>query len=88
MAGDDGRETPEYGRLPLFRNFDETTGSFIPGTTTCAGSSIDMEILRDLFGIYVEVLQRWLGDLTGVYARGKILYPTRQGYEEIRKSVV
>jgi predicted dehydrogenase len=32
-------------------------------------------------GIYVEVLQRWLGDLTGVYARGKILYPTRQGYE-------
>ena len=34
------------------RYFDETTGSFIPGTTTCAGSSIDMEILRDLFEIY------------------------------------
>ncbi|HEY0723460.1 MAG TPA: Gfo/Idh/MocA family oxidoreductase, partial [Pyrinomonadaceae bacterium] len=34
-------------------------------------------------GIYIEVLQRWLGDLTGVYARGKILYPTRQGYEVI-----
>ena len=25
-------------------------------------------------GIYVEVLQRWLGDITGVYARGKILH--------------
>jgi alpha-L-fucosidase 2 len=34
------------------RYFDETTGSFIPGTTICAGSSIDMEILRDLFEIY------------------------------------
>lgn len=32
-------------------------------------------------GIYVEVLQRWLGDITGVYARGKILTPVRQGYE-------
>jgi predicted dehydrogenase len=34
-------------------------------------------------GIYIEVLQRWLGDLTGVFARGKILYPMRQGYEVI-----
>jgi predicted dehydrogenase len=34
-------------------------------------------------GIYVEVLQRWLGDITGVYARGKILQPMRQGYEVI-----
>ena len=32
-------------------------------------------------GIYVEVLQRWLGDITGVFARGKILQPIRQGYE-------
>jgi predicted dehydrogenase len=32
-------------------------------------------------GIYVEVLQRWLGDITGVYARGKIINPVRQGYE-------
>ena len=32
-------------------------------------------------GIYVEVLQRWLGDITGVYARGKIVHPMRQGYE-------
>src|SRR5437773_12333362 len=34
-------------------------------------------------GIYVEVLQRWLGDITGVFARGKIIYPMRQGYEVI-----
>jgi len=34
-------------------------------------------------GIYVEVLQRWLGDITGVYARGKILHEVRQGYEVI-----
>jgi predicted dehydrogenase len=32
-------------------------------------------------GIYVEVLQRWLGDITGVFARGKIVYPMRHGYE-------
>src|SRR4051812_13104133 len=34
-------------------------------------------------GIYVEVLQRWFGDITGVYARGKVLYEVRQGYEVI-----
>ena len=34
-------------------------------------------------GIYVEVLQRWFGDITGVFARGKIIYPLRQGYEVI-----
>jgi hypothetical protein len=31
----------------------------------------------------VEVLQRWLGDITGVFARGKIIYPIREGYEVI-----
>src|SRR5438046_9001388 len=34
-------------------------------------------------GIYVEVLQRWLGNITGVFARGKVIYPMRQGYEVI-----
>jgi len=34
-------------------------------------------------GIYVEVLQRWLGNITGVFARGKILHPIRQGYDVI-----
>src|ERR1700720_552405 len=34
-------------------------------------------------GIYVEVLQRWLGEITGVFARGKILRKERRGYEVI-----
>src|SRR6201993_1067997 len=34
-------------------------------------------------GIYVEVLQRWLGDITGVFARGKILQAERRGYRVI-----
>jgi predicted dehydrogenase len=34
-------------------------------------------------GIYVEVLQRWLGDISGVFVRGKIVHPLRQGYEVI-----
>jgi predicted dehydrogenase len=34
-------------------------------------------------GIYVEVLQRWLPGINGVFARGKILQPIRQGYEVI-----
>jgi predicted dehydrogenase len=34
-------------------------------------------------GIYVEVLQRWLGDIAGVFARGKTVHPLRQGYEVI-----
>ncbi len=34
-------------------------------------------------GIYAEVLQRWFGDITGLFARGKIAYPMRQGYEVI-----
>ena len=34
--------------------FDEVTGSILPGTTICAGSTIDMQILTDLFGYYIE----------------------------------
>ncbi len=34
--------------------FDEVTGSRLPGTTICAGSSIDMQILYDLFGYYLK----------------------------------
>jgi alpha-L-fucosidase 2 len=36
------------------RYFDEVTGSFLPGTTICAGSSIDMQILHDLFHQYTQ----------------------------------
>jgi len=34
-------------------------------------------------GIYVEVLQRWLGNINGVFARGKILQTERRGYRVI-----
>jgi alpha-L-fucosidase 2 len=34
--------------------FDETTGSMLPGTTICAGSSIDMQIITDLFSNYLH----------------------------------
>src|SRR2546426_1455475 len=34
-------------------------------------------------GIYVEVLQRWLGNIAGVFARGKILNAERCGYRVI-----
>jgi alpha-L-fucosidase 2 len=36
------------------RYFDEVSGSFIPETNICAGSSIDMQIIHDLFTDYVD----------------------------------
>ncbi len=36
------------------RYFDETIGAFLPGTNICAGSSIDMQVLTDLFRQYIE----------------------------------
>lgn len=37
--------------------FDETTGAILSGTTICAGSAIDMEILHDLFGYYLRAAE-------------------------------
>src|SRR4029078_3369687 len=34
-------------------------------------------------GIYIELLQRWLCNITGVFARGKIPQPLREGYNVI-----
>uniref|UniRef100_UPI00286D69D3 glycoside hydrolase family 95 protein n=1 Tax=Armatimonas sp. TaxID=1872638 RepID=UPI00286D69D3 len=34
--------------------YDEVTGSNAPGTSICAGSSIDMQILHDLFGYFLK----------------------------------
>jgi predicted dehydrogenase len=39
-------------------------------------------------GIYIEVLQRWLGDITGVFARGKIIQPLREAYNVIVPDVL
>ncbi len=48
--------------------FDEVTGSMLPGTTICAGSSIDMQILHDLFGYYLQATTE-LGVHTPLIAR-------------------
>ncbi|MBL7763091.1 MAG: glycoside hydrolase family 95 protein [Chitinophagaceae bacterium] len=37
--------------------FDEVTGSFLPGTSICAGSSIDMQLLNDLFSYYIRATE-------------------------------
>jgi alpha-L-fucosidase 2 len=37
--------------------FDEVTASFRPGTSICAGSTIDMQILDVLFGAYAEAAE-------------------------------
>lgn len=36
--------------------YDEFVGFTMPGTSICAGSSIDMQILHDLFGYYLEAV--------------------------------
>jgi alpha-L-fucosidase 2 len=48
--------------------FDEATGSQLPGTTICAGSSIDMQILYDLFGYYLKASEI-LGKKSALVAR-------------------
>ena len=43
---------------------------------------VDVSGLQVLtLGIYVEVLHRWLGDITEVQADGAVVFPDRQGYE-------
>lgn len=39
------------------RYFDETIGAFLPGTNICAGSSIDMQVLNDLFRGYIRAAE-------------------------------
>ena len=59
--------------------FDEVTAGFREGTTICAGSSIDMQILYDLFGYYLEasaVLKKNSAFITDVKnAREKLVPP-------------
>ena len=43
---------------------------------------VDISGLQVLtLGIYIEVLHRWLGDITEVQADGAVVIPKRQGYE-------
>src|SRR5436189_1179734 len=70
---------PHHVRLQSF------TGNYLdPDAPAHWRQRIEISGLNTLtLGIYVEVLQRWLGDITGVFARGKIIHPVRQGYEVI-----
>ena len=57
--------------------FDEVTAGFREGTTICAGSSIDMQILYDLFGYYSEASK-----ILGVNSQGQ---GTRDGGQGIQQ---
>jgi len=67
---------PHHVRLQSF------TGNYLdPDAPAHWRQKIEISGLNTLtLGIYVEVLQRWLGDITGVFARGKIIRPVREGY--------
>ena len=70
---------PHHVRLQSF-----TSNYLDPGAPPHWRQKIEISGLNILtLGIYVEVLHRWLGDITGVFARGKIIYPVREGYEVI-----
>src|SRR6202023_2862476 len=70
---------PHHVRLQSF------TGAYLdPEAPAHWRQRIEISGLNVLtLGIYVEVLNRWLGDITGVFGRGKVLQPLRQGYEVI-----
>jgi len=70
---------PHHVRLQSF------TGTYLdPAAPPHWRQRIEISGLHVLtLGIYVEVLQRWLGDIDGVFARGKIIQSIRQGYEVI-----
>jgi len=62
--------------------FDEVTGSILPGTSICAGSSIDMQILYDLFGYYLnasEILKKNGAFITNVKTARSRLAPPQIG---------
>jgi predicted dehydrogenase len=76
--------TPHHVRLQSF-----TSAYSNPEAPAHWRQRIEISGLNILaLGIYVEVLQRWLGDISGVYARGKILTPMRQGYEVLIPDMV
>src|SRR5512140_158219 len=70
---------PHHVRLQSFH------GNYVdPDAPAHWRQKIEISGLKTLtLGIYVEVLQRWLGDITGVFARGKIIQPVREAYDVI-----
>jgi predicted dehydrogenase len=70
---------PHHVRLQSF-----TSNFLSPDAPAHWRQKIEISGLNVLtLGIYVEVIHRWLGEITGVFARGKILQTSRQGYEVI-----
>jgi predicted dehydrogenase len=70
---------PHHVRLQSF-----ASNYLDPAATPHWRQKIEISGLNVLtLGIYIEVLQRWLGDINGVFARGKVIQPIRQGYEVI-----
>ena len=70
---------PHHVRLQSF-----TSNYLDPNAPAHWRQKIEISGLNTMtLGIYVEVLQRWLGDITGLFARGKIIYPVRESYEVI-----
>ena len=70
---------PHHVRLQSF-----TSNYLDPGAPAHWRQKIEISGLNILtLGVYVEVLYRWLGDITGVFARGKIIHPIREGYAVI-----
>jgi predicted dehydrogenase len=70
---------PHHVRLQSF-----TSNYLDPGPPPHWRQRIEISGLNILtLGIYIEVLQRWLGDINGVFCRGKIIQPIRHGYEVI-----
>lgn len=64
------------------RFFDQVTGSYIPGTNICAGASMDMQIIRELFDSYIkasEILSKKGEFLEDVKQKRSLLIPTRIG---------
>ena len=70
---------PHHVRLQSFH------GNYVdPDSPAHWRQKIEISGLNTLtLGIYIEVLQRWLGDITGVFARGKIIQPLREAYNVI-----
>src|SRR6202171_2980463 len=79
MLAENAIGTPHAVRLQSF------TGVYLnPEAPAHWRQKIEISGLKVLtLGIYVEVLQRWLCDITGVFARGKIMPARRGGYEVI-----
>jgi predicted dehydrogenase len=79
LLAEDYIGSPHHVRLQSF-----TSNYLDPGAPPHWRQKIEISGLHVLtLGIYIEVLQRWLGNINGVFARGQFFQPIRKGYEVI-----